>query len=132
MKRDLRSQYTHIAVCQVLLLLHHTLPPHASLQFYEATRCLLPSLINLLQSFMGRSHHSLAAVGVAAFVRLCSAAGPHMTEPDWAIVTQVRCCVLVRSGVVCELVRGGVVCVRPLQASTQPHFIFPTHSSKVR
>lgn len=48
---------------------------HACPQFYDETRCLLPSLMQLLRSFMERSHQSLAAVGVAAFVRLCNKAG---------------------------------------------------------
>ncbi|GAX80611.1 hypothetical protein CEUSTIGMA_g8046.t1 [Chlamydomonas eustigma] len=58
-----------------------------SVQFYDETRCLLPHLAALLKSFMDRSQQSLAAVGVAAFVRLCNKAGPLMDPPAWEEVT---------------------------------------------
>ena len=57
------------------LLPHLPASPLPPLQFYDETRCLLPHLAALLKSFMDRSHQSLAAVGVAAFVRLCNKAG---------------------------------------------------------
>lgn len=56
-------------------MLLHLPSPCACPQFYDETRCLLPSLMQLLRSFMQRSHQSLAAVGVAAYVRLCNKAG---------------------------------------------------------
>lgn len=56
---------------------------HACPQFYDETRCLLPSLMQLLRSFMERSHQSLAAVGVAAFVRLCNKAGELKKGHTW-------------------------------------------------
>lgn len=44
-------------------------------QFYDEAFTLLSRLLDLLRSFMNRSHQRLAAVGVAAFVRLCVNAG---------------------------------------------------------
>lgn len=46
-------------------------------QFYDEAFTLLSRLLDLLRGFMNRSHQSLAAVGVAAFVRLAVNAGAH-------------------------------------------------------
>ncbi|KAL6762063.1 hypothetical protein V8C86DRAFT_3013062 [Haematococcus lacustris] len=56
-------------------------------QFYEETKQLLPQLLDLLLGFMNRSHQSLAAVGVAAFVRLVNSAATRMDSNAWATVT---------------------------------------------
>ncbi|GIM16141.1 hypothetical protein Vretimale_18795, partial [Volvox reticuliferus] len=52
-------------------------------QFYDEAFTLLSRLLDLLRGFMNRSHQSLAAVGVAAFVRLAVKAGPIMNETCW-------------------------------------------------
>ncbi|EFJ50436.1 hypothetical protein VOLCADRAFT_80189 [Volvox carteri f. nagariensis] len=52
-------------------------------QFYDEAFTLLSRLLDLLRGFMVRSHQSLAAVGVAAFVRLAVNAGPIMNETCW-------------------------------------------------
>lgn len=44
-------------------------------QFYDESFTLLSRLLDLLRGFINRSHQSLAAVGVAALVRLCINAG---------------------------------------------------------
>jgi hypothetical protein len=56
-------------------------------QFYEETDVLLPQLLQLLFGFMDRTHQSLAAVGVAALVRLVNSAAPHMDTAAWMLVT---------------------------------------------
>ncbi|KAG2485588.1 hypothetical protein HYH03_015653 [Edaphochlamys debaryana] len=55
-------------------------------QFYDEASTLLSRLLELLRGFMNRSHQSLAAVGVAAFVRLAVNAGPIMNETCWEMV----------------------------------------------
>ncbi|KAG2437305.1 hypothetical protein HXX76_005962 [Chlamydomonas incerta] len=55
-------------------------------QFYDEAFTLLSRLLDLLRGFMNRSHQSLAAVGVAAFVRLAVNAGPIMNETCWEMV----------------------------------------------
>ncbi|GIL58910.1 hypothetical protein Vafri_13917 [Volvox africanus] len=52
-------------------------------QFYDEAFTLLSRLLDLLRGFMNRSHQSLTAVGVAAFVRLAVKAGPIMNETCW-------------------------------------------------
>lgn len=49
---------------------------------------LLGKILALLSSFIRRPHQSLAAIGVAAFVRLMNNAGSLFTEDKW---DQVRC-----------------------------------------
>jgi hypothetical protein len=53
----------------------HCSPSARRLQFYDESFTLLSRLLGLLRGFINRSHQSLAAVGVAAFVRLCINAG---------------------------------------------------------
>lgn len=59
--------------------------PH--MQFYEETDVLLPQLLQLLFGFMDRTHQSLAAVGVAALVRLINSAASHMDTAAWMLAT---------------------------------------------
>jgi hypothetical protein len=61
-----------------------TSPCHAA-QFYEETRGLLPQLLQLLGSFVNRSHQSLAAGGVYALTHLTSAAGASLHADDWQV-----------------------------------------------
>ncbi len=49
--------------------------PRIPPQFYDEAFTLLSRLLELLRGFMNRSHQALAAVGVAAFVRLAINAG---------------------------------------------------------
>ena len=56
--------------------------------FYHETRGLLPRVVSLLASFMDRNHQRLAAVGLAAYVRLCIKAGGVMDEGAWLDVTE--------------------------------------------
>lgn len=49
---------------------------------------LLDRILELLLGFVRRTHQSLAGVGVAALVRLVVAAGPHMDEPTWMLVSR--------------------------------------------
>ena len=44
---------------------------------------LLGKILALLSSFIRRPHQSLAAIGVAAFVRLMNNAGSLFTEDKW-------------------------------------------------
>lgn len=47
---------------------------------------LLDRILDLLLGFVQRTHQALAAVGVAAMVRLIVAAGPNLDEPTWMMV----------------------------------------------
>uniref|UniRef100_A0A061RZG9 Brefeldin a-inhibited guanine nucleotide-exchange protein 2-like n=1 Tax=Tetraselmis sp. GSL018 TaxID=582737 RepID=A0A061RZG9_9CHLO len=51
--------------------------------FFSVAQVMLPRLLELLKGFIRRSHQSLAAVGVAALVRLISEAGPIMSDAHW-------------------------------------------------
>jgi len=53
-------------------------------QYYAVLRPLLGRVLELLATFMRRSHQSLAAVGVAAFVRLLVASAPQLDAAAWA------------------------------------------------
>jgi brefeldin A-inhibited guanine nucleotide-exchange protein len=55
-------------------------------QYYSAVSALLDRILELLLGFVRRTHLSLAAVGVAALVRLIVAAGPHLDEPTWMMM----------------------------------------------
>ena len=55
--------------------------------FYDETSCLLQQMLDLLSAFMDRTHPSLAAVGVAALVRLLNTAAPYMDVPSWGVAT---------------------------------------------
>eukprot|EP00951_Prasinocladus_malaysianus_P014428 scaffold109729_cov40-Prasinocladus_malaysianus.AAC.2 len=50
---------------------------------------MLTRLLELLAGFITRTHQSLAAVGVAALVRLISDAGPVMADKDWTQTMQI-------------------------------------------
>lgn len=69
------------------------LPPHCPC---PPTSCppaaLLDRILELLLGFVRRTHQSLAAVGVAALVRLIVAAGPHLDEPTWMMVRGQHSC----------------------------------------
>ena len=58
-------------------------PAHPPIPFLAA---LLDRILELLLGFVRRTHQSLAAVGVAAMVRLIVASGPHLDEPTWMMV----------------------------------------------
>lgn len=51
-------------------------------------QALLHRIMDLLQGFIARPHHSLAAVGVAALTRLVVNAGIHFTDDTWLDVMQ--------------------------------------------
>jgi len=57
-------------------------------QHYDETAALLPQMLQLLHSFVTRSHQSLASIGVASLIRLINLASPKMQEPAWQEVTQ--------------------------------------------
>eukprot|EP00850_Spirogloea_muscicola_P010395 SM000061S19222 [mRNA] locus=s61:207593:216818:+ [translate_table: standard] len=52
-------------------------------KFYSVVAPLLERILSLLTGFIKRSHQSLAAIGVAAFVRLMSNAGELFSEDKW-------------------------------------------------
>ncbi|KAK9829453.1 hypothetical protein WJX72_005963 [[Myrmecia] bisecta] len=52
-------------------------------QFYPVVQPLLGRMLDLLSSFIRRTHQSLAAVGVAALVRLLTSAGSQMSSTVW-------------------------------------------------
>eukprot|EP00850_Spirogloea_muscicola_P003472 SM000014S00260 [mRNA] locus=s14:364320:373142:+ [translate_table: standard] len=52
-------------------------------KFYSVVAPLLGRILSLLTGFIKRSHQSLAAIGVAAFVRLMSNAGELFSEDKW-------------------------------------------------
>ena len=53
---------------------------------------LLERILELLLGFVERNHLALAGVGVAALVRLIVAAGPHLDEATWMMVSPLRQC----------------------------------------
>lgn len=55
-------------------------------KFYPVVQDLLPRILELLQGFVRRPHHSLAAVGVAGLVRLIINAGISFSEATWSEV----------------------------------------------
>lgn len=55
-------------------------------KFYAVVDPLLPRILHLLTAFIKRPHQSLAAIGVAAFVRLISSAGALFSPADWDAV----------------------------------------------
>lgn len=55
-------------------------------RFYAVCTPLLGRVLSLLAGFMRRTHQSLAAVGVAAFVRLVVSVGPSLDQAAWAQV----------------------------------------------
>lgn len=55
-------------------------------KFYPVVQDLLPRILDLLQGFVRRPHHSLAAVGVAGLVRLIINAGISFSEATWSEV----------------------------------------------
>ncbi|MEW5298187.1 MAG: hypothetical protein WDW36_001338 [Sanguina aurantia] len=57
-------------------------------EFYSEAHSLLSRMLELLNGFMNRSHQSLAAVGVAAFVRLATQAGPLLSNDGWQQLAQ--------------------------------------------
>lgn len=57
-------------------------------QYYSVAAGLLERLLDLLKSFMNRTHQSLASVGVAAMVRLVTQAGPLMDGEQWCMTVQ--------------------------------------------
>ncbi|CAL8462959.1 g2493 [Coccomyxa elongata] len=61
--------------------------------FYTPVAPILPRIFDLLSNFVRRPHQSLAAVGVAALVRLIVAAGDRMSAAVWveAIGTLAAC-----------------------------------------
>eukprot|EP00899_Mesostigma_viride_P004348 jgi/Mesvir1/13914/Mv16037-RA.1 len=52
-------------------------------KFYRVVSWILPKVLHLVCGFMMRPHQSLAAVGVAAYLRLCVNAGPLFSETCW-------------------------------------------------
>jgi hypothetical protein len=60
-------------------------------KFYAVVDPLLPRILQLLTGFIKRPHQSLAAIGVAAFVRLLSSAGALFSPADWdAVLAALR------------------------------------------
>lgn len=55
-------------------------------KFYNVVNPLVGKILHLLTGFIKRSHQSLAAIGVAAFVRLISNAGTLFSEDKWTEV----------------------------------------------
>lgn len=55
-------------------------------KFYGVVNPLVGKILHLLTGFIKRSHQSLAAIGVAAFVRLISNAGKLFSDEKWAEV----------------------------------------------
>ncbi|KAJ8504629.1 hypothetical protein OPV22_005515 [Ensete ventricosum] len=55
-------------------------------KFYDTVNPLLKKVLTLLTSFIKRPHQSLAGIGITAFVRLMSSAGPLFVETNWEIV----------------------------------------------
>eukprot|EP00249_Psilotum_nudum_P023695 c28957_g2_i1 orf=862-6204(-) len=55
-------------------------------KFYSVVSPLLGKILQLLTGFIKRSHQSLAAIGVAAFVRLISNAGDLFSDEKWSEV----------------------------------------------
>lgn len=51
--------------------------------FYDTVNPLLKKVLMLLVSFIKRPHQSLAAIGIAAFVRLVTNAGEMFSEAQW-------------------------------------------------
>ncbi|KAM5554931.1 brefeldin A-inhibited guanine nucleotide-exchange protein 2 [Rosa sericea] len=52
-------------------------------KFYDTVNPLLKKVLDLLVSFIGRPHQSLAGIGIAAFVRLMSNAGDLFSDEKW-------------------------------------------------
>lgn len=52
-------------------------------KFYKVVNPLVGKILHLLTGFIKRSHQSLAAIGVAAFVRLISNAGNLFSDEKW-------------------------------------------------
>jgi len=57
--------------------------------FFAVVHPILGRLLSLLGGFIGRTHQSLAAVGVAALVRLISDTGPLMSSQHWVLTMQL-------------------------------------------
>ncbi|XP_065039957.1 brefeldin A-inhibited guanine nucleotide-exchange protein 2-like isoform X1 [Musa acuminata AAA Group] len=55
-------------------------------KFYDTVNPLLKKVLTLLTSLIKRPHQSLAGIGITAFVRLMSSAGPLFVETKWEIV----------------------------------------------
>ena len=60
--------------------------PDATYAALFAAAALLERILELLLGFVQRTHQSLAAVGVAALVRLIVASGPNLDERTWMMV----------------------------------------------
>lgn len=52
-------------------------------KFYDTVNPLLRKVLMLLVSFIKRPHHSLAGIGISAFVRLMSNAGNLFSDDKW-------------------------------------------------
>ena len=68
--------------------LNWPLPGVPGVQYYSAVSSLLDRILDLLLGFIRRTHHALAAVGVAAMTRLILAAGSQMDEHTWMVVSE--------------------------------------------
>lgn len=60
-------------------------------KFYTKVSPLLNRILNLLTGFIKRPHQSLAAIGVAALVRLTNSAGELFSEEKWDEVNTRFC-----------------------------------------
>jgi hypothetical protein len=57
-------------------------------KFYPLVRKQLPSVLLKIKSFMMRTHHSLACVGVTAMEKVITKCGPKMDAAMWQAATQ--------------------------------------------
>lgn len=57
-----------------------------TVKFYPLVHGQLPRVLQKIQAFMLRTHHSLACVGVTAMERLILRSGPQMSEQMWSEV----------------------------------------------
>ena len=87
---------------------HHRAGPSCA-QHYGEAKTLLPKMMELLKRFMNRTHQSLAAVGVAALVRMVNNAAAVMSKDEWLQVrAQVVAC---SSAPDCRCCAAGQSCV---------------------